>query len=167
VVPTLGRGPHGPAKMSPDPAEPRPGPVLLYDGECGLCNRAVRALLRMDRRGILRFATLQGAPGQAWLRAHGLPQGDFESMVFVRDWEGAGTGGPADYALRTDGLVAALEVCGGLGGVLAWIRFVPRPLRDGAYRIVARIRYRVFGAWKPRPLARPEYEKRFITGPSS
>jgi predicted DCC family thiol-disulfide oxidoreductase YuxK len=151
--------------MNPSPIESQAGPVLLYDGECGLCNRAVRFLLGIDRRGVLRFAPLQGGPAQAWLREHGLPTGDFESMVYVREW-GAGPGQGA-YALRTDALAAALGACGGAGRLLAWIRFVPRPLRDGAYRLVARLRYRLFGAWKPRPLPRPEWRDRFIGGPPS
>jgi predicted DCC family thiol-disulfide oxidoreductase YuxK len=153
--------------MNPNPRESHAGPVLLYDGACGLCNRAVRFLLGIDRRGILRFSALQGGPGQAWLRAHGLPAGDFESMVFVREW-GAGPGaGREAYALRTDALVAALEACGGAGRVLAWIRYVPRPWRDGAYRLVARLRYRLFGEWRARPLPRPEWADRFIPAPPS
>lgn len=137
-------------------------PVLLFDGGCGLCNAAVGFLLRIDRRGILRFATLQGAPGQAWLRANGLPEEDFESMVLVRDWDGA-----AGYALRTDALVGALRACGGLGRALAWIRVIPRPWRDGAYRVVARLRYRVFGEWRPAPLASPQWAARFVDGSRS
>jgi len=153
--------------MNPNPRESHAGPVLLYDGACGLCNRAVRFLLGIDRRGVLRFSALQGGPAQAWLRAHGLPTGDFESMVFVREW-GAGPGaGREAYALRTDALVAALEACGGAGRVLAWIRFVPRPWRDGAYRLVARLRYRLFGEWRARPLPRPEWADRFIADPPS
>jgi len=149
--------------LNPDQNKDRAGPVLLYDGTCGLCNRAVRFLLRIDRRGVLRFSALQGGPGQAWLRAHGMPAGDFESMVLVRDW-GAGASG---YALRTDALVAALEACGGAGRVLGLVRFVPRPLRDCAYRLVARLRYRLFGEWRDRPLPRPEWGARFISGPAS
>ncbi len=137
--------------------------MLLFDGECGLCNGAVGFLLRIDRRGVLRFATLQGAPGQAWLRSHGLPLGDFQSMVLVRDWEG----GSADHEFRTDALVAALQACGGVGRALAWIRVVPRAWRDAAYRVVARLRYRVFGVWNGAPLARPEWAARFVDGSRS
>ncbi len=149
--------------MSPSPTASHRGPVLLYDGTCGLCNRAVRLLLRIDRRAVLRFATLQGAPGQEWLGRHGLPLQDFSTLVFVREW-GVGDGGPGDFAIRTDGLAQALAACGGIGSVLAWIRFVPRPVRDGAYKLVSRLRYRIFGEWKPRPLARPEFRERFIDG---
>src|SRR5207249_5825257 len=46
------------------------GPVLYYDGECGVCTRSVALVLRHDRRGTLRFASLRGAPGGALLVRH-------------------------------------------------------------------------------------------------
>ena len=150
--------------MRSSPGAARTGPVLLYDATCGLCNRAVRLLLRIDRTGVLRLAALQGGPAQAWLRSHGLPTEDFDSMVLVRDWD-APDGGSA-YLLRTDALAAALEAGGGVGRVLAWSRFIPRPWRDLGYRAVARLRHRLFGAWAPRPLPRPEWKERFIGDPS-
>jgi hypothetical protein len=43
------------------------GPIVLYDGVCGLCNRYVRFVLERDRRRQFRFASLQGhsAPGRS------------------------------------------------------------------------------------------------------
>jgi predicted DCC family thiol-disulfide oxidoreductase YuxK len=149
------------SQLSPETAAAPDEPVLLYDGTCGLCNRAVRLLLRLDRRGALHFATLQGGPGQAWLKAHGLPTADFESMVFVRDW--GAVGGPQDTPLlRSDALVAALQACGGAGRMLSWIRIVPRPWRNAAYRLLARFRQRLFGEWEPKPLAKAAWARRFI-----
>jgi predicted DCC family thiol-disulfide oxidoreductase YuxK len=136
------------------------GPVLLFDGECGLCNRIVRLLLRLDRAGRLRFATLQGLTGQGYLQAHGLPTKDFDSLVFIPAWEQRAQ---PEYLLRTDGALAALKTSGGLGrGLAAIARVVPRSWRDAAYRGIARWRYRLFGEWKPRPLARPEWAARFL-----
>jgi predicted DCC family thiol-disulfide oxidoreductase YuxK len=137
-----------------------PRPALLFDGECGLCNRVVRLLLRLDRRGALAFAPLQSAPAGEFLRAHGLPDHDFDTMVFVPDWLGRDRPG---FLLRTDGVIAALRACGRTGRLLASVlALAPASLRDAAYRTVARWRYRVFGAWKPRPLPRPEWAARFI-----
>lgn len=137
-----------------------PGPVLLFDGTCGLCNRCVRLLLRLDRRGRLHFAPLQSGPAQAYLRAQGLPTEDFDSLVFVPDWSHPA---PGAYRRRTDGVVAALRAGGGagaaLGTVLGW---VPATWRDAAYRLVARWRYRIWGEWRPRPLARSEWARRFL-----
>ena len=134
------------------------GPVLLYDGECGLCNRVVRLLLRLDRGARLRFVRLQSAAGQAYLRAHGLPPADFDSLVFVPDW--ARREQP-EFLRRTDGVIAALRAAGrpGCAGTLA---VFPAAWRDAGYRLVARWRYRIVGAWRPRPLARPEWLARFI-----
>src|SRR6188768_2178942 len=121
-----------------------PGPVLLFDGECGLCQRIVRVLLRLDRQGRLRFAPLQGDAAQAYLRRHGLPTSDFESLVYVPDWSQPAEPG---YLLRTDGVIAALRVTGGvvacmLGSVLT---VCPKRFRDSGYRMVGRWRYRIFG----------------------
>ena len=137
-----------------------PSPVLLFDGECALCNRVVRLLLWLDRRKTLRFAALQGCAGQNFLRRHGLPADDFDSLVFVPDWPGPERGG---YLQRTDGLLAALRACGGWGeGLAAVLAICPRGWRDAGYRAVARSRYRIFGAWQPQPWPRPEWAERFL-----
>src|SRR4051794_4700093 len=108
----------------------------------------MRFLLRIDRRHELFFSPLQGKTAQAYLRARGLPTEDFESMIFVPDWEKRETDAPL---FRTDAALAALRRIGGLWRVVAWVRVVPRPLRDLFYRIVARLRYRIFGTYIPRP----------------
>ena len=135
------------------------GPVLFFDGACGLCHRIVRLLLRWDRRSVLKFAPLQGPTAQAYLRTHGLPTEDFDSLVFVPDWARCER---PDYLLRTDGALAAARAVGGLGRMLAWTRVVPRAWRDAGYRLVARWRYRIWGEWQPQPLARAEWAARFL-----
>jgi predicted DCC family thiol-disulfide oxidoreductase YuxK len=120
----------------------------------------VSMLLRSDRDGVLRFATLQGEMGQAWLKAHGLPADDFDSLVLVRDWESADSA----YLMRTDGLAVALRAAGGPVVLAALLRILPRALRDAGYRVVARLRRRLFGPWKVKPLGRPEWPGRFIDG---
>lgn len=136
-----------------------PQTVLLFDGQCGLCNRIVRALLRADRHGRLHYAPLQSGPAQVYLRSVGLPTEDFDSLVFVPDW-----GRPLEVPplLRTEGVLAACAEVGGGWRVLAWLRIVPRALRDPFYKLVARSRYALFGEYRPTPLPDPEWEKRFL-----
>jgi predicted DCC family thiol-disulfide oxidoreductase YuxK len=134
-------------------------PVLLYDGKCGLCNLLVRRLLRADRAGRLNYAPLQSAPAQAYLLAQGLPVADFDSLVFVPDWDHPVLRG---YRLRTDGALSAAAVVGGIWGIVACLRVLPIWLRDPFYKLVARTRYALFGAYRPRPLAKPEWERRFL-----
>ena len=144
--------------MSAAPENSPSGPVLFFDGECGLCNRVVRWLLRVDRRGVLRFAPLQGPAAQDFLRRHGLPTDDFDSLVFVPDWSQRDH---KNFSLRTDGVIAALRAAGATGWA-ALLAPWPRAWRDAGYRFVARWRYRVFGPWKACPLPQPEWAARFF-----
>jgi predicted DCC family thiol-disulfide oxidoreductase YuxK len=135
-------------------------PVLLFDGECGLCQACVRFLLRVDQSGRLRFAPLQGAAAQEFLRAQGLPTADFDTLIFVPDWRRRAV--PGTFLVRTDGVLAAAAETGGWTAAFAELRVIPRAVRDGFYRVVAWLRYRVLGRSVPRPLARPEWAARFL-----
>lgn len=135
-------------------------PVLLYDGDCGLCNRVVQILLRADKAGRLHYTSLQSAPAQKYLREQGFEVVDFHSLMFVPDWNQPV---PGAYRLRTDGALGACAVVGGgLWRVVGWTRFIPRILRDGIYRLIARSRYALFGKYRPTPLPDPAWEQRFL-----
>ena len=136
-----------------------PRPVLLYDGECGLCNRLVRSLLRSDPMGKLSYAPLQSEPAQAYLRAQGLPLTDFDSLVFVPDWDRPLL---RDYRLRTDGALAACEVVGGGWRLFSGLRILPRWLRDPFYKLMAKTRYALFGEYRGKPLAESEWKDRLL-----
>lgn len=133
------------------------GPVLFFDGECGLCTRLVRVLLRLDRLGRLRFAPLQGATAQSYLRRHGLPTEDFASLVFAPDWPRS----EHAPALRTDGAIASLRAIG-KPGLARLASFLPRSLRDALYRTVARNRLHLFPSGPVNPAADPRGEGRFL-----
>lgn len=136
-----------------------PKPVLLYDGECGLCNALMRFILKHDQRGVLMFAPLQGPLAQAFLRARGLEAADFDSVVFIADADRIDTA----YYRRTAGVLKAMEEMGGgwrrLARVLA---FVPTSWSNVLYRTVARTRYRLFGRYRPTPLPNPEWARRIL-----
>src|SRR5262245_60001986 len=139
-----------------------PGPVLFFDGGRGLCNRLVRGLLRLDPGGPLRFAPLQGPSAQAYLRAHGLPTADFDTLIYVPDWSRRDR---PEYLLRSAGTLAALRTTGRFGrGLAALLPIIPARVRDAVYRVIGHTRYRIFGPWKPRPLPRPEWAARFLDG---
>jgi predicted DCC family thiol-disulfide oxidoreductase YuxK len=134
-------------------------PVLLYDGECGLCNGVVLFMLRHDPAGRLHFAPLQSEPGQRYLHAQGLPTADFGSLVFVPDWNDQKRGG---YLLRTDGALAAFGELDGSWRAVARLRIMPRVLRDAVYKIISKTRYAIFGEYHGKPLPNPAWEKRFL-----
>jgi predicted DCC family thiol-disulfide oxidoreductase YuxK len=105
-------------------------PILFYDGECGLCDRFVARVLRADRRGVLRFAPLQGETARRLLPP--LPPDRRDWSVAFLDEEGVHR--------RSDAVLRILRRLGGAWAVLSLARFVPRPVRDAVYRHVARRR---------------------------
>jgi predicted DCC family thiol-disulfide oxidoreductase YuxK len=117
-------------------------PLLLYDGACGFCASVVQFILEHDRRGTLRFASLQGTVGRAIVAASAELEG-VDSVVWVERDQGA----PTDRLLiRSD---AALRIARYLGGHFHLLRpgwIVPRPLRDWTYDLVARHRHRLVSA---------------------
>ncbi len=128
------------------------GPILLYDGECGLCARSVRFLLSRDREGRLRYAALQGEVGRRLLSAVGI-ESDLSTMVLIED--GAGY-------VRSTGMLRACQYLPAPWRWATWLLIVPRPLRDWCYRVVARNRYRWFGRGDACGLATEEEMARFL-----
>jgi predicted DCC family thiol-disulfide oxidoreductase YuxK len=118
------------------------GPVLLYDGTCGLCHAIVQFVLRHDYKKALRFASLGGAYGRSVTEARPELKG-LDSVVWV---EPATDTRPARFLTRS---AAALQVAAYLGGVWNLMRalaLIPPPLRDRVYDLVARHRHRVIGS---------------------
>lgn len=119
-------------------AESRPPhPVLLFDGDCGLCARSVRFVLAHEADRRLRFAPLASDLGRAILDDAGIDPAVTDTLV-LRTADGR-------VAIRS---AAVLEVARHLRAPWRWariLRVIPRPLRDLAYRVVARHRIRVFG----------------------
>ena len=132
-----------------------PRPVLLFDGVCTLCDGAVRFVIRHDRAGRFRFASLQSDAARPLLDGAGLDQGYRASLVLVDEGGRVLTG--AD---------AALGVGRRLGGPWRWLAgaagVVPRAVREAAYRTVARHRYRVFGRREACRIPTPEERARFL-----
>lgn len=134
-------------------------PLILYDGTCGLCHRSVRMILAHEREPLHRFAALQSPLGQAILARHGLPRDDLSSLRLVQD-----PGGQSERL--SDRSTAALEIAATLKAPLRWLaplRILPRPLRDLGYRLVAALRYRLFGRKDLCDLPSVAERKRFLT----
>ena len=111
--------------------------ILFYDGSCGLCHRAVRFVLWVERGGgLFRFAPLGGATFRELVseaERTGLP----DSLV-VRTPEGA-------LLTRSAVLLYVLERWGGGWRLLGRVaRLLPAAFRDALYDFVARHRFRLF-----------------------
>jgi predicted DCC family thiol-disulfide oxidoreductase YuxK len=114
-------------------------PIVLYDGVCGLCHRAVAWLVAHDRERRLWFAPLQGETAARLRAAHPEIPGDLDSVVLVE-------GGRVH--LRSQVFLRGARHLAWPWRLGWWLRWLPPALLDPAYRAVARVRYRVFGRFE-------------------
>jgi predicted DCC family thiol-disulfide oxidoreductase YuxK len=117
-----------------------PARLVLFDGVCGFCDRAVRWLMARDPAGRLGFAPLQGETAARLRQLNPEIPTEVETLVLVATADGS-----PRVSLRSD---AAWRVCAELERPwrwLAWLRWLPRGLRDRLYVEFARRRYRWFG----------------------
>src|ERR1700683_2602977 len=92
-------------------------PILLYDGVCGLCNRLNQFVLRHDRTGIFRFASLQSALAASILARHGANAADLDTVHVVVNPDQ-----PDEYLLaRSDAVIFVLKQLGGVWGLAGFV----------------------------------------------
>lgn len=128
-------------------------PTILFDGVCNFCNGAVNFVLKRDKRSLLKFAALQSEAGGELLKQYNLPAKTIVSFVFIE----AGT----IYTEST----ATLKVCKyltGLWPLLYGLIIVPKFIRDGIYKWIAKNRYRWFGKQEQCMIPTPEMRDRFL-----
>ncbi len=101
-------------------------PIILFDGECIMCNGFVQWLIKKDQNQIFRYATLQSQSDQL----------DFDSVILVDNKQ---------VFLKSDVSVQVLKRLGLPWKLLSFIAMVPAVIRNKAYDIIARNRYRWFG----------------------
>lgn len=129
--------------------------MVLFDGVCNLCNGTVQFILRHDPQGQFCFASQQSEVGQRLLAQHGIPASNAlaNSLVVIegdRVW------------LESDAVLHILHRLGRVWSVLYLLRWLPKPLRDAAYRWLAHNRYHIFGKREACLVPPPEFAGRFL-----
>lgn len=137
-----------------DPAVPRfadDKALFVFDGVCVLCSGGASWLMRHDRGRQVRFTAAQDALGLALYAHYGMELN-------------------ATYLVIIDGIAwtksaGYLKLCALFGGPWQLLRIgalVPEPLRDRAYDLIARSRYRWFGKADHCSLLSAEQRSRLI-----
>jgi predicted DCC family thiol-disulfide oxidoreductase YuxK len=134
------------------------GPVMLYDGVCGFCNKSVRLILDHDRRETMRFAALQSSYALAIIERHPKLR-EVDSVVIVENARG---GTDERVYVRSNAALKIASYLGGFWKLFLAAKVIPRPVRDYLYDLFARNRYRLFGKYDSCMLPPPAVRSRFL-----
>lgn len=127
--------------------------IILFDGTCAFCERSVRFIAARDPDRYFRFGASQSPQAAELLKQFGASRDSARSIILIEDGQ---------IFLRS---TATLRISKRLtfpwrfAAVLLWI---PRPVRDFVYRIVAAIRHRLAGRSNACEIPPPEIRARMI-----
>lgn len=127
--------------------------VILFDGTCAFCERSVRFVATRDR-GYFKFGASQNPEGQALLAKYGTTRDAARSMILIEDGQ---------IFLRS---TAVLRIARRMNAPWRWaaiLLYVPAPVRDAIYRVVAAVRHRIAGQADACEIPPPEIRERLIT----
>ena len=110
--------------------------IIVFDGICNLCSSLVDFVSSRAPSGVFTFVPMQTPAGQEMLERHGVSVDDVDTFLLV-------VGGVA--LLRSDAAIAIAAELRRPWNLLGLLRYVPKPIRDWGYSLVASNRYRWFG----------------------
>ncbi len=139
-------------------ATPAPDGLWLFDGVCNLCSGSVRAVLAIDRSGVIRFTPIQSPYGRSLALAAGIDPDRPLSFLFF------------DHGRALEKSAAMLALLERLPAPWRWFRvarFIPQAWRDATYDWTVANRYRLLGRRRVCMAPSAAQQARFILEPPS
>jgi predicted DCC family thiol-disulfide oxidoreductase YuxK len=129
-----------------------PPVIVLFDGECNVCNASVDFLIRHDPGARFRFASRQSGVGQKLLAEHHVSSTD--ATVVVID--------AGKVYTKSDASIRLARYVNGPWRAGLFLSAIPRGVRNWAYDVFARYRYRLFGKRETCRVPTDEDRARFL-----
>jgi len=130
-------------------------PILLFDGECGLCQASVQWVIRHDKKRKFRFVSLQSPLAQQFLKEEKEIPENCDSLILLENGKARIYSTAALRTLRLLGFPRCVSV----------IAFIfPKGPRDFIYRLIARYRHRIIAPKNKCIIPEKEHKSLFIDG---
>jgi predicted DCC family thiol-disulfide oxidoreductase YuxK len=127
--------------------------ILLFDGECNLCNHSVQFVIPRDPKDYYRFAALQSEAGKKLLEQYQLPSTEMGTVILIQNGK---------LYTKSTAALKLVRHLNRLWPLLYLLVVIPSFLRDPIYDWVARNRYKWFGRREFCMMPTPEMKRRFL-----
>ena len=126
--------------------------VIFFDGVCGLCNGFVDFIMKIDKEKKFHFSPLQSEYAQKNLPPEYTR--DLKSVVYKVD---------DHYYNKSEAVIKVLTEIGGIWQLATIGEFLPLPVLNWSYDMVAKNRYKLFGKKETCRLPTPDERSRFVS----
>ena len=133
-------------------------PILLYDGVCGLCTRSVQFIIKYEARREILFTPFQSPLGKYLFQQIG-GSDSIDSVILIQITKN----GHWSHHIKSDVVVEIAPFLRFPWRLLAWIKVLPRGIRDNLYDLTAKYRYKIWGRLKKCYLPKEEETNRFLS----
>lgn len=110
--------------------------ILLFDGDCAFCDSTTLFIMDRNSKDDIEYLSLQSEEGQAYLKQYNLPTKDFDSVVFIENNKAY---------IKSSAVLRIILRLDGYWKYLYSSIVIPKFIRDIAYNLFAKNRYKIFG----------------------
>jgi len=111
-------------------------PIILFDGVCNFCNRTINIILKYDKQAYFQFAASQSNAAIGVMQELGLEENTIASVILIEQEK---------VYTKTDAVIQIANRLSGWPKLFRVLIFIPKPIRDFAYDLIAKNRYALFG----------------------
>ncbi len=126
--------------------------ILFFDGNCGLCNKSVKFVLRKEKNHDLFFSPLQSEFAKKILKQYNV-ESENDSMILLEKGK---------IHLRSSAALRVNKYLKSLWPMMMVFIIVPPFIRNAVYNYIAKNRITWFGMADYCDMMTPELKKRFL-----
>lgn len=127
-------------------------PILLFDGECALCNKLIFFYLKREKNNKLNFAPLASQAGQTLLAYFEIDK-HTDSIILIKNH---------DAFIKSCAVLRLCLYMKGIWPLMLIFLIIPPFIRNIPYDIIAKRRVKWFGKNASCALLQDQDQKRFI-----
>lgn len=122
--------------------------IILFDGECSLCNKYVNLVIRNSKKNEFKFVSMKSAKGAAKLKSINNELDLKQTIILIEK---------TSVKTKSDAIIAIISKLKFPYSLLTVIKIIPKFLLDKAYNIIALNRYKLFGKNNNCKMKNPNY----------
>lgn len=127
--------------------------ILLFDGECNLCNRTVHFIIKRDKKAKVKFASLQSETGKQIMQQFNISSEYIDSIIFFENEK---------IYFKSSAALRLSKKMDGLWPLFYVFIVVPAFIRNFVYDYIAHNRIKWFGKADTCWVITPELKNRFL-----